>query len=140
MSAASPQLIKEMQPSEYRQFGLMFGAIIIVLFGLFFPWLFSANFPVWPWAVGGIFVLWALVLPYSLRLVYGPWMRFAMVLGFINTRLLLGLTFFLLFVPVAIFFRISGKDPLNRKVYGGKMESYWIESSSREKENMEHIY
>jgi hypothetical protein len=38
----------------------------------------------------------------------------------------LGLVFFAIVLPLAIFFRFRGRDPLSRK-FNGTQESYWIE-------------
>jgi len=46
------------------------------------------------------------------------WFRFAEILGTISSRLVLGVFFFLILVPMAMLFRIFNKDPLtlhNRK-------------------------
>ena len=51
------------------------------------------------------------------------WMKLAGVLGFINTRILLGLAFYVLFTPWAIIMKLTGKDPLRRSKTDG---SYWI--------------
>ena len=41
--------IETLDAAGYRKFGLITGAIVVVLFGLAIPWLFSLNFPRWPW-------------------------------------------------------------------------------------------
>ena len=48
----------------------------------------------------------------------------AMPIGFVVTHLLLGLIFFVLFTPVAIFFRLTGRDPLQR-AWNQETKSYW---------------
>jgi hypothetical protein len=63
-------------------------------------------------------------LPKALLPLYRGWMYVATGVGWFNTRLLLGLIFFLLFLPLGLVFRVLGKDPLARKV-DGKRESYW---------------
>ncbi|MCP5348429.1 MAG: SxtJ family membrane protein [Gammaproteobacteria bacterium] len=132
--------IEPLSTPEYRKFGLMFGLIIAFLFGLFFPLVFGASFKLWPWVAGSIFALWALVAPASIRFAYFPWMRFALVLGFVNTRVILGLTFFILFLPISIVLRIFGIDPLMRKVYDRKIDTYWIDSTKPESDGMEKLY
>ncbi|MGW8367644.1 MAG: hypothetical protein ACWGPN_03060 [Gammaproteobacteria bacterium] len=34
---------------ELREFGLVTGAMVAGLFGIFFPWLLEYPWPVWPW-------------------------------------------------------------------------------------------
>ena len=83
---------------ELRQFGLVFASGIALIFGLFLPWLFEHPWPLWPWIVAGVFTVTALLLPQALRPVFWLWMKFGHVLGWINTRIILGITFLLLFI------------------------------------------
>ncbi len=48
------------------------------------------------------------------------WMKFAELLGFINSRILLTLTFFLVLTPIALLYRLAGKSKLqlNKKKEG----------------------
>ncbi len=66
-----------------------------------------------------------LLLPALLKPVYIVWMRFAFVLAFINTRLLLALMFYGIFTPAALLLKLMGKDFLDRKFPGNK-PTYWI--------------
>jgi hypothetical protein len=58
------------------------------------------------------------------------------VLGWINTRIILGLVFFTMFAPVALVLRIFGKDPLHRKL-DEKAETYRVASTKLPRERME---
>lgn len=62
---------------------------------------------------GGIFLLAGLAAPLALGPVYRPWMRLAAAMGWVNTRILLGLMFFLVFTPIALVRRVLGRDPLD---------------------------
>lgn len=42
-------------------------------------------------------------------------MKFAHILGWVNTRIILTLVYFLVFTPVALIFKLIGKDPMNRR-------------------------
>src|SRR6185436_18212494 len=50
--------------------------------------------------VAGLFALAALIVPAALGPVYRWWMRLAEILGWINTRILLVLIFFLIVTPL----------------------------------------
>jgi len=52
------------------------------------------------------------------------WMRFGLLIGMIIGPIVLGLIFFTLFSPVAIFMRLFGRDELHLKYK--KKSSYWI--------------
>jgi hypothetical protein len=51
------------------------------------------------------------------------WMAFAGVLGFVNSRILLSLFFYLVMAPVGLIVRRAGHDPLERR--SGRGASYW---------------
>jgi hypothetical protein len=51
-------------------------------------------------------------------------MKFAFVLGWINTRILLGIFFYLILTPIGLIMRISGKDLIDQKIDKGA-KSYW---------------
>lgn len=57
-------------------------------------------------------------------------MRFAQALGWVNTRIILSLVYFLIFTPIALFFRLIGKDPMDRSFE--KRDSYWIKRVPKE--------
>ena len=61
---------------------------------------------------GGLFLLLGLAVPAALSPIYRPWMKLAAVLGWVNTRILLGLMFLLVFTPLAVVRRALGRDPL----------------------------
>ena len=121
---------------ELRQFGLVFASGIALIFGLFLPWLFEKPWPLWPWIVAGVFTVTALLLPQALRPVFWLWMKFGHVLGWINTRIILGITFLLLFIPVALVFHLFGKDPMRRRL-DPSVSSYRIKSEHLPRERME---
>jgi len=130
------QQMMEMDKKSLREFGIVTGIIVVVLFGLLLPWLFSSSYPLWPWYVLAVLAGIAVVLPMALSPVYKVWMRFGLVMGWINTRLILGLIFYILFTPIAIILKILGKDPMLRKLDAG-LQSYRIESKLSPRENME---
>ena len=69
--------------------------------------------------VAALFAISALVAPGALSSVYRVWMRFAEALGWINTRVLLVIIFYLVVTPIGLVMRIFGRSPLP----GG----YWTE-------------
>lgn len=122
-----------------REFGLITGAIIAVLFGLLLPWLFGRGLPLWPWIVFGILAAWALLLPTTLKPVYRGWMAIGLVLGFINTRIILGIMYYVMFVPIGLIMRLLGKDPMARKIDESKV-SYRVTHARPNKNHVERPY
>ncbi|MBI3583149.1 MAG: hypothetical protein HY096_04265 [Nitrospinae bacterium] len=56
--------------------------------------------------------------------IYNCWMLFSKALGWVNTRILLCLMYFIIFPLFRIISIISGKDLLDRKIEKDR-ESYW---------------
>ena len=65
----------------------------------------------------GVFV------PGLAKLFHRGWMRFAFALGYVNSRILLTVIYFLIFVPYGILSRLFGRDPLDVRAKG--RASYW---------------
>lgn len=137
MSAASQ--IPEIDRKGLREFGLLFGSIIAALFGLLFPWIFDHALPWWPWAVGGAFALWALLAPTTLRPVYVAWMTIGLVMSRITTPLLMGIVFYGVFTPMAVFRRVAGRDILQRR-WDGDADTYRTESEKSPAENLKRPF
>jgi Saxitoxin biosynthesis operon protein SxtJ len=128
----------KMSPKELRKFGLITAAMLILFFDLLIPWIWDIARPVWPLYPAGILVTLALIIPAALGPFYTIWMRFALVLGWINTRIILGLIFYLIFLPFGIVMRMFN-DPMRRK-FDQAAESYRVSSNPTKPENMERPF
>ncbi|MFT7687946.1 MAG: putative membrane protein [Candidatus Azotimanducaceae bacterium] len=127
---------------ELKKFGLTTALIFIILFGFLLPWLFDHALPIWPWIIAALLSLTALLAPSKLRSIHYYWMLVGTKLGWINSRIILGSIFFILFTPMGILMRLFGYDPLSRKRLNDK-KSYRILRKSDERsvvEKMEHPY
>lgn len=124
---------------DLRSFGLILGSGIVILFGLFFPWLADRPFPLWPWIFlaisGGI----GLTIPVVLKPLYALWMRLGHVLGWINTRIILGIVFFVFLFPLGFVMRLFGWDAMARKI-DASTTSYRVESKRAKSEQLEKPY
>jgi hypothetical protein len=108
-----------------RNFGLVFAAMLVLLFGLLIPLIRfgylglplvensqNAN---WPWWAAGFIAGFALLLPASLVLLYKPWMKFADIAQWVNSRIILLLLFYFIILPIGLLRRLLGKDSMQRK-------------------------
>ncbi len=130
----------QMSDKSLREFGLVTGGMLALVFGLLLPWIWNADsWPIWPWIVAAILSLIALTMPHILQPVYHWWMKLAHILGWINTRILLSIVFFVIFLPVGIILRLLGKDPMARKL-DQDLNSYRVESKSPPKNHMERPF
>ena len=124
---------------ELRKFGLTTGIIIGMLFGLFLPCIFSKPFTKWPWVVSSVLIVWALIAPGTLKIVYNIWMCVGFVLGWINTKIILIIVFYLVFTPTGLLMKIFRKDPMCRNMDAGAV-SYRRTSIKPPKRQMERTY
>ena len=129
----------ELSLRELRNFGLIFAALLALVAGVLLPWLWSFGWPRWPWLLAGLIAACALLRPAWLRGPYRYWMKFGHALGWFNTRLLLGLVFFLLFVPFGLIARLFGKDPLH-KGFDPAATTYRVPSVARPPSHMERPF
>ena len=60
--------------------------------------------------------------------IHRAWMSLARALGYVNSRVLLGLSFFLILVPTGLLMQLSGRDTLRVKPHQG---SGWTPRRSR---------
>lgn len=89
-------------------------------------------------SIGLIFI--GLFWPSAARRFHVAWMKLAGILGYINSRILLFLLFYLLITPYGLISRLFGRDPLTRR--GGSNESYWIarKTSRQRREQFERSF
>ncbi|MBI4423870.1 MAG: hypothetical protein HY554_09090 [Elusimicrobia bacterium] len=71
----------------------------------------------------------ALLRPGLLEPPRAAWMRFALALARVNTKIVLGLLYFGVLTPLAVFLRLKGDDPLELEAEG----SLWRERSAERK-------
>ena len=128
--------IPELDNAGLRKFGITTGCIVAILFGFVLPWLFDFSRPLWPFIVAAVLILWGLIAPATLNTVYRVWMRFGLLLGSITSPIVLSVVFFAMFVPIALFFRVTGRDALTRQI-DEKSTSYRIKVEKPKLENLE---
>ncbi|MGE0200632.1 MAG: SxtJ family membrane protein [Candidatus Melainabacteria bacterium] len=121
-----------------REFGLIFGGGVILLFGVIKPLISHHDVPSVPYYIGVTTILMGLILPQLLSPFYKLWMKFGDVMGAINSKIILGLLFFAVVLPIGLVMRQS-KDPMNRKAKPG-VSSYRIPSQKANIERMEKPY
>ena len=110
---------------DIRNFGLLIGGILIAL-GAYKFWKDKEVSSVFYTllSVGGFLVIFGLILPIVLKPFHKVWMWFSVVLGFIMTKVILTVLFFLILTPLKLFSTLFGKQFLSLKTDKNK-ESYW---------------
>lgn len=123
---------------QLRSFGLLVGGVFAGV-GLW-PLVIHAAAPRW-WAMiaAALLIVPALCFPQRLSWLHRKWMAAGHVLGAINTRILLGLIFYLVVTPIGLFRRLLGKDPMGIRL-SGHLESYRIRRKPRPPSHLRRQY
>jgi hypothetical protein len=105
---------EEITPKQLRSFGFTVGSIFAAI-GIW-PLTFRGDDPRW-WALilAAFLILPAAIYPKVLAWPHKGWMWIGHVLGWINTRIVLGFVFYLIVTPTGLLRRWLGKDPMGRK-------------------------
>lgn len=90
--------------------------------------------------IAGTLVLIGLFVPVAARAFHRFWMGLAVILGYINSRILLSLLYYGVFAPVGLVRRLMGRDPMKRR--GPSQTSYWVtrEYTRQTKEQFERLF
>ncbi len=109
---------KPLTAKQLRDFGFLMAFVFGGIFGGLVPWWKGrawAEWPMWTLYVGAAFAVPAAVIPMSLGPVFRVWMRIGDVLGYVNSRIILGIIFFVVVLPFGLVRRLFGRDPMDRK-------------------------
>ena len=109
---------------QLRTFGLMVGGIFCAI-GLWPAIVRGQNARLWALTIGILLLIPALVAPRILGPVYRIWMTAGEALGWVNTRILLGLVFYGLITPMGLIMRLFGNNAM-RRTYEPDVESYRV--------------
>lgn len=131
--------IPKLDRQGLRTFGLMMAGFLGTIFGVIIPLLRRHESPSFIWAIAAFFVAFALVAPNFLNPVYQVWMRFGLAMGWVQTRLILGLVFYIMMLPMGLVMRLRGHDPLRRNLQK-QDASYRVSSKLRTKESLERPF
>ena len=107
---------------ELRNFGFTIGLILCFIAGI----LFYKNHNLFiPTAyTAAVFIGFSIILPKILKPIYLVWMIFALILGWIMTRLILSLLFFVIITFIRLIAGILGKSFLELN-QSKESKSYW---------------
>ena len=106
---------KNISKKILREFGFLLGFGFPLIIGFLIPLISGHGFRFWTLWLGIIFLFFAILKPNFLKRPYKLWMKLGHILGWINSRLILGVIFIIVLMPIAFFMRIFGYDPLKRK-------------------------
>jgi hypothetical protein len=104
--------------------------VVAAVLSAFAAWQLYRGRPTAAATVGGVASVLAVAgffIPPAARAFHRAWMGLAGVLGYVNSRILLGLVFYGMIAPTGVLMRATGHDPLDRR--HGRRESYWTRRS-----------
>jgi hypothetical protein len=119
---------------ELRNFGLLVGGVFSVI-GVW-PMVFRGEpFRLWAVIVGSGLILFGVLVPTWLAPIHRGWMWVGHVLGWINTRIILGVIFYGLITPIGVLFRLLGKDTM-RQTFSDASPTYRVNREPRPRSHM----
>jgi hypothetical protein len=101
-------------PDRERSFGLSVGGVLLLIAAVLF-WrgrLLGAEILA---VIGTALVVFGYVAPAMLKWPSAVWWRVAMILGYVNARVILTVAFVLILTPMGLIWRLIGRDPMARK-------------------------
>ena len=105
---------------QLRKFGILIGFGFPLLIGWLIPALTGHGFREWTLWVGFPGLLIGLTSPRLLYYPYKFWMKLGVILGWVNSRIILGVVFIIVLLPISFVMRLIGYDPLRNKRKGEK--------------------
>ncbi|MCP5104878.1 MAG: hypothetical protein GY950_15940 [bacterium] len=121
---------------EWRNFGIALGIILAIVASIM---LYKGKaLYIYFYGGGGFFILAALTVPIIIKPVFIFFLYLAHVMGWVMTRVILCILFYLVLTPTSFVAKLFRKRFLDLK-FSRKEESYWIETdkSDVEVENYE---
>ncbi len=118
------EINKDPSPRDLRWFGVL-GALFFALLGGVVYLRGSAHVATLLWEIGlGFFIIY-----YAVRRLQKPiflgWIHAVFPIGWLISHLVLGITYYLVLTPIGLIMRLTGRDPLRRRLVR-EAESYWV--------------
>jgi len=125
-------------PKQLRSFGLIVGGVFSVL-GVWPALAHGLPIRAWALGIGGLLIVPALIFPAALKGPHRAWMAAGRLLGWINSRIILSIFFYVILTPIGVFLRLLGKDPMRRR-YDPTAGSYRQAREPRPASHMRHQF
>lgn len=110
--------------SELRKFGFIFSGYYVAVVALFL-W-HHHPIALWAWGILVVALISTVVFPTALTPIKWLWDGILKILNYINTRLLFGILFFIIFTPISLLRKIAHKDTMGLR-YDPQLTTYRID-------------
>ena len=107
---------------EIRKFGFLIGGVLIAI-SIFMLWKTFNQYQL-VFIIGILFIILGFFIPRILKPIYIIWMTFATILGWIMTRVILTILFYLIVTPIGLIARVFGAKFLDLS-WNKNVKSYW---------------
>jgi hypothetical protein len=97
-----------------RSFGISVGSVLLLI-AAFAIWRDRITAAEITGGIGAVLLVLGLTRPMLLKWPSAVWWKFAMVLGYVNARVILTMAFAIVFVPLGVLWRVIGRDPLAKR-------------------------
>ena len=122
---------------ELRDFGYLVGTFFPIFIGGLIPYLIGHEFRIWTLFIGLPIIVMATIFPKNLIYFYKMWIKIGLILGWLNSYIIIGLLFILVLQPLALIMKIFGYDPLKLKY---KYQFSYKENKVGHKTNLKKIF
>ena len=119
---------------DIKSFGITIGIILLIISGLLMY--YNKDSYQLIAIIASTFIGLGLIIPVMLKPFYFVWMTFAAILGWVMTRLILSLVFYLIITPIGLLTKLIGEDFLALK--RAESDSYWNYRDSSEELNQNY--
>lgn len=106
---------------DIKSFGITIGIILFIISAVLFYY-DKSSYQIIAYVGCGL-ISFGLIIPILLKPIYILWMIFAVILGWVMTRVVLSAVFYIIITPIGIVTRLLGEDFLSLK--NNKADSYW---------------
>lgn len=131
-------LSEQRRRRELRSFGLTVGVMFLAIG--FWPVLWSGTpARLWAVAIGALLSLAGALFPPVLAPVHRIWMTIGHWMGWINTRIILGLFFYGILTPMSLAAKLVGKDFMRIKA-APDANTYRVVRSPRSAAHLRHQF
>ena len=97
-----------------RSFGISVGTVLLLI-AAFLAWRGRITGAPIAAGIGAVLLILGLTKPVLLKWPSAVWWKFAMVLGYVNARVILTIAFLIVLTPIGLIWRVIGRDPLKRR-------------------------
>lgn len=120
---------------DLRKFGLTVGGVLAALAAVLFY--FERPSAIYFAIIGGFLILAGIIYPKILKLLNKVWMSLAIVLGFIMSRVILTVLFYLVLTPISFLAKLVGKKFMVLK-YNKSANTYWEKRTIIQKKQIDY--